>query len=303
VREEKVKPFPTSRNTELIEIYQPTGMEFSFLSPKESGNEQAHQFVKCRDYLQDAVRATLHGKAFEVYGFRYDPETHPPIDLNSTRVLVSDWALRSGAAPSSGPAKDPKKRSKWFLRRLAVAKRMINRYESCAGLSERTKALKVDFGKGADVSGTWLLEAPRAWLASPCLISMFTLLVRAGMKNLKIGKNSSVSESIKRHLTKNKVRYEEEGDPDAKYLEKCVGFFETIMKNLDELFLNSEMKDNYPIDVRIRDFHNCSGIVSLCDKGAATPLPGRINDSKKKLMKMIAKEGAGNVGKEKTNKS
>jgi len=75
--------FPTSGN--LSEEYQKLGFEFAFMS---ANYEQCHTFVKCRDFLQDAVLWQLEGKKKSIYNFIYDPAKQPPIDLEKMRMLV-----------------------------------------------------------------------------------------------------------------------------------------------------------------------------------------------------------------------
>ena len=78
-------------STDLSEIYQKTGMLFAFATKPDKNDQQemCHQWVKCRDFLHDAVKVQIAGKTCSIYGFKYTRGENPPIDLKRMRMLVT----------------------------------------------------------------------------------------------------------------------------------------------------------------------------------------------------------------------
>lgn len=273
MKEIKIKRWP--ENEHLNEIYQPTKMIFAFVSSKKDGYRQCHEFVKCRDFLHDAVRASLQKKSCEIYGFKYDPEKNPPVDTAKTRMLVSKYNVLHHADKASDKLLNELKE---FMTR---GRDILNYYEKLAGLKRRTILHKASVGDENEDGSLWLFEGPGMWMRSSYLVSMFSFLIRLGAKNVSV---ENIDNDFKK-LMNEKDNY----DNDVNYLKFCANKLVTVMKGRKELFWNKPILKNYPNDVSISSFHNFGGIVSLCREKLPIRPTGGINEAKKKLTKMCHK--------------
>lgn len=270
----KIEKF--KRSGELNEIYQPTGFLFAFLSSAKDGNRQCHQPVKCRDFLHDSVRAYLHQDSFKIYGFSYAYESNPPIDLSKTRMLVSK-------SPGAGPMEMRRKNAGTLLQGLRRGRKLLNHYEEMAGVKRRTEMHRVDDGSPPGPKRTWLFEGPSMWLMSPYLVSMYTLLIRLGAKDISFAKNKSVEEELRRLALAKRDR-----DHDNDYLKSCHDKLHLIIKHRKELFWETDIFSNYPKEMKISRFHNGCGIVALCN--SSRTLQSGVNEAGNKLVKLYKKE-------------
>lgn len=66
-------PYPDTPN--LMEISQFKTVKFSFVNKKENTLTEIIANVLCRDFLGDVLLAEENKKPFEIYRFRYNPET------------------------------------------------------------------------------------------------------------------------------------------------------------------------------------------------------------------------------------
>ena len=78
--------FNKKRN--LSEIYQSFDMKFSFASTE--GNEllQCHNWVKCRDFLHDAVRTMLTEQESNIFGFKFAKGLNPNISMDNIKFFL-----------------------------------------------------------------------------------------------------------------------------------------------------------------------------------------------------------------------
>ena len=72
------------RKLVLSEMNQTVPFQFAFVTKQ---NKMCHQWVNCRDYLQDAVRVALTGKPCEIYGFKYELEKDRILDIAAGRPV------------------------------------------------------------------------------------------------------------------------------------------------------------------------------------------------------------------------
>lgn len=71
----------------LIEIPQFKTVKFSFVNKKENTLTEIISNVLCRDFLGDVLIAEERKEPFEIYGFKYDPNT-TKIDRDKTRLSI-----------------------------------------------------------------------------------------------------------------------------------------------------------------------------------------------------------------------
>jgi len=229
----------------LTEIYQTVGLQFSFANEINGKLTQCHQWVKCRDYLHDAVRTELTKNRSEIYGFVFS-KNNPHLDLSNIRILVSE---------------KNEVRYQKLRHTLTKALKLINHFESLAGV-DFTTLEKVNGNADKNFHHVYLLTGPKMWMSSPYLLSMFTFLVRLGAKDIKSVSNS---EQLKR--TFGRIKASLGNDNDSIYLNKVGDKLETIIKHKDEISkCNADgFSDIYYKKLPIYDFHNRTGIVSVCN--------------------------------------
>ena len=220
----KIELYPTKS---LAEEYQPTGMYFVFLSSK---NEMCHTWIKCRDFLQDAVRNRLTGKDDSIYGFCHFSKRDPKIDLKKTRLLIKGVKLDEVIKYSLG---------------------LVNHYEKAAGLTPRSKVVKVD--------GMHLFLGPGEWTQSSILISLYTLLIRLGCHKIEFKNEKELVKVYETLINDQKVN----NINDIRYLRVVYKYINAVLENRDLLMFKQEDKILFA-DTTIGNFHPRSGIVSLC---------------------------------------
>jgi hypothetical protein len=69
------------------EIGQSILMKFAFAQVNGKKIKQMHHWVKCRDFLGDALYSQAQGKPYQIYGFCFDPTKHK-IPTNKTYLLI-----------------------------------------------------------------------------------------------------------------------------------------------------------------------------------------------------------------------
>ena len=231
----------------LSEIYQQTGMIFTFVTEPKGGHKACHEWAKCRDFLHDAVRSQLTGNSCSIFGFQFDPKTNPHIDTRKMRMLVSKHGLKKDEIPA-------------FRDKMVSALALINHFEKMAKIS-LTNLQEVN-AKGSSKGAVFLFTGPRMWMSSPFLVSMYTFLLRLGDKELKFKNAGELKKELKAlHEKSKKGRLQ---DNDASYLGASWNKMHEIIKNRAKLFPKKNgVHDIYWKTFSISSFHNNAGIRSL----------------------------------------
>lgn len=220
---------------QLAEIYS-TGMQISFFNEEL---RQCHQFVMCKDFLHDAVHATVNNGVASIYGFSYSPKSNPKIGLDKTRFLVTN-------------SKDSK-----MMEKIPAVLDFLNQIEKHLKLKRTIAAPVANPPEKYRKCGVVALEASERWLIAPPMLSMYTLLLRCAFTH-KIGTEAMttidniISGKIKPYQTN-----------DAGYLSSAKNAIDKIMKLGYRVFFFGEIEKNYPKEVSINTLHNSAGIVSL----------------------------------------
>ena len=241
-----VKWFKNPKN--LSEIYQQTGTVFAFASLQKEGLTQCHEWVKCRDFLPDAVRSQMTGKMCSIYGFVFDPKNNPNIDLDKIRMLVSKGSLNALKIQK-------------FRRKIKSSLELLNHFEDIAEVS-KTKVVRINSSGQKKYKAVFLFSGPPMWLSSPFLVSMYTFLIRLGDKELKFTDNSELEKELKTLVDQQDAG--KLNDNDACYLKNSWNKLKLIIENCSELFPTQDnVHDVYWKDYTINEFHNRSGLNSL----------------------------------------
>lgn len=241
-----------------VEVYQPTGITFTFLSSPKTGNKQCSNFLFCRDFLADMVYTTVTGNCTHIYRFTYEIPNNPPVDLKRVRMLVRY------------PCNDVNV----IRQKTESALSLLRHYENKAGwLYSRT--LKVS---GHDDVRLFLGD-PK-WMLNSFLLSMYTFLIRLGDKEIIYRPGDDLIKTYKDLLSKHGyipgpgiIPHQ---DNDIKYLGKCFDKMHLAIEHRKKLF-SEKMSDNYSSKSDIHAVHDMGGIFSLCTFGAYSAYNMNIN--------------------------
>lgn len=256
--------FPTTNS--LIEAYQQTEFKFSFVgSPDKNGiSKQCHPWTKCRDFLPDAVRATIINKTFSIYGFNFNPVNNPALDLNIMRMLVYKSNLKLADKTE-------------FEDKMFFGINLLNHYEEIMKISP---SVLYRTEKDYNDKPVYLFIGNGEWMRSPFLISLYTLLIRLGDKKIVFKNNQELMDKYKVLITEHtsgKIY-----DNDIGYLDSMWDILHIMLENRKMLTYSNKSMDPLFKDSLIDNnlFHNRTGIRSLSQ--ATTPVQER-NEAIKKL--------------------
>lgn len=260
--------FPSTNS--LIEAYQQTEFKFSFAGPpNEDGvSKQCHPWAKCRDFLPDAVRATIINKTFSIYGFAFNPDSNPTLDLSIMRILVYKSDLRLTDEIE-------------FEDKMFFGINLLNHYEKIMEISP-----SILYRTKKDYNGrpVYLFIGDGEWMRSPFLISLYTFLIRLGDKKIVFKDNQELMNKYETLITRHasgKIY-----DNDVGYLKSMWNILHIILENREILTHSNTAIDPIFKDLSINNssFHNKTGIKSLFE--AITPIQEK-NNTIKKLKKEI----------------
>lgn len=235
-----VKPYPSKH---YAEEYQVTGFHYAFMS---ANNEMCHHWIKCRDFLQDALRNQLTGRSDIIYSFTWRPGQDPEIETARTLMLVKRIPDDKDAA-----------KQKDFDGMMKSALKLINHYEDAHGFKPKSKIAKVNLPG----QYPYLFTGPGIWSQGSVMIAVYTFLIRLGHFKLNFKDETSLMEEYERIIKGQKQTN------DTRYLK-------TVYKNLHLALEHREKHLFKPVgwkkgqkvlfhDSNLNSFHHHSGIVSL----------------------------------------
>jgi hypothetical protein len=227
-------PFITKwyKDAAMAQIYS-SGVEFAFVS---AAGEQCHAFAYCKDFLQDAVWATLNKSSASIYGFSYAHGKNPPLDLDNIRLGVRI----KGAA------------GKNFEKKCRKALIFLQEVDLVQGFTP-TELILGGKRKG-EPNETFIFVGDPAWLYSPPMVSLFSLLVRVGM-TYEGGGWRKHFDGAKNYIGKN----------DNSYTNRAKKGVDKIIGKRPEAIFAKKIADNYPKGVGVSEMHNSSGIVAYAN--------------------------------------
>ena len=219
----------------IAQIYS-SGLEYALCNEKY---EQCHDFVFCKDFVQDAIHAHLYGGVASIYGFTYNPKEQPKLSLDRLRLLCVN-------------SSDSK-----MLEKVPNVLDLLNQF--CKKLKIKpTKAFLVANPPAKyKKNGCFLIDASGMWNNAPVLVSMFTLLLRVGFVH-KQGENCL--ETLK-NLVDGKIKPYQSND--RSYIQQSMDGIEKILKWGYRKFFFINIEKNYPKGTNIGTMHNQTGIVAF----------------------------------------
>jgi hypothetical protein len=239
----------------VSEIYQQVNLQFAFLTSSKEGDKQCHDFIKCRDFLHDAVKAQLNKNKWQIYGFVYEYGKNPPVCTEAMNMLV-----RMPLGSLTGTAKATK--VKEFRELMEHSSKLLHHYE---------KMMKIPKSVVTDDEDKWgnpvaVFRGHPIWVSSPFLVSAYTYLIRMGDKKLKFKNNDELVKAYKDEIDK-RQKAGSGMDNDMIYLKDIWNKLDIVLKNAGKIFA-LDKNDLDPIyfdkNVPTGTWHNCCGIQSLC---------------------------------------
>lgn len=207
------------------------GLEFALLS---KNYEQISQLAYCKDFLQDSIHGYLSDQFVEIYGFTYDPKKSPAVDLETTRILFTNY-------------KDKEFGDKLFNKCLPL----IHQVEDKLKIKKKTVAMRCAKAPSAyRFSGVWIIEGDQRWQMAPPMLSFYAFLIRIGfvyeggtfLEHLK----KIASGEITPYYDRDKPgKYEGHVARDKETAIACTGAIKDILKYGDKKVFPQDMKNNY----------------------------------------------------------
>lgn len=237
--------FAPYQTINYAEEYQVTGFHYAFMSKDK---KMCHHWIKCRDFLQDALRNQLTGRNDAIYSFAYKPGKDPEVDTKVTRMLVK--RIPNPNTPAA---------QKEFDEMMAGALRLINYYEKEHKLSPRSKMMKAKCTGNKDY--VYYFQGPGVWSQGAVMIAMYTFLIRIGFFRPKFKDEKSLMKEYERIIA----------DPsrsnDTRYLKTVYKNLHLALKYREKhMFKPKGWKKGDKVlfhDSPMGSFHHHSGIVSL----------------------------------------
>jgi hypothetical protein len=236
-------------NPYLCEIGQPTGIHYAFLS---ADNKQCHQWIKCRDFLNDALRNQISNKVDEIFGFSYNPKQGPSLDLGKMQMMIKRY--------HSGAEKNAVERTKEIM---ASALAILNCIEEASGIKPPSVLHQV-----AGEKEMYIFEGSPEWMESTFMISLYTFLIRLGDKKLVFKDKAGLDVALK-ELTEKKI-----SDHDINYLKTSLPYIDKILEKRKELTYVQKDGKHFMGESPIGMFHNYTGIVALCQNRKGQNMTG-----------------------------
>ena len=237
----------------LCEIGQVTGIHYAFVSPESDGSKQCHHWIKCRDFLHDALRSHHTGKVENIFGFSYEPKTNPPLDLEKMRMLFK----RNTSASDSKTSENTRDMAKAGLA-------LVCHMEKHGGIEPLSKLYRTSGDK--DV---YMFEGSPEWMESTFMISLYTFLIRLGAKKMVFKDKEDLDSQLEN------LKPSTSGcDNDINYLKIVRPFLHKIVEERKNFKYVKEDGKRLLADKSVSVFHNYTGIVSLCKEATGTTKSG-----------------------------
>ena len=259
--ERKIKWHP--RSLKLSQIPK-EGLEYAFLT---HDYVQIHQFVWCKDFMQDVIFGCLNNRKMDIYGFVYDPNRDPPVDFSKTHMLLNSYKDANFGTKVLNGLSD-------FLHQIEKQLKMKPTvFEKASNPHWRYRE-----------SGIFIAVGDPRWMHSPPMISLYTMLLRVGLVHKK---GRPFFETIQKMKSGELKPYygREKGDNDQKLLETTEKGFKRILDRGDQAIFHEKLKDNYPekqhrLSISVYSVHDNWGMVGFSEENTRSYFPEWHKDKK-----------------------
>lgn len=148
-----MKQFIKAESKSYCEIYQDSDLKFAFAVEDDEYIRQVHDFVKCRDFFNEALVASQIGcDCPSIYSFKY-PAQEYPVDLEVTRMILKGGNF--GLLKKNLP--------------------LLNQYEALIREEEPFEFTNIE-----DIPDTnfYYLRSSSRWMRSTVMVSLYTHIIR-----------------------------------------------------------------------------------------------------------------------------
>lgn len=222
----------TTKESSSAQIYS-SGMQFAFMS--ENGSN-CNEFVYCKDFFNDMIWSQRNGKPSSIYGFSYSPKSKNQVDLECTRMVISNKADKN------------------FSSYADTVRDLLDKASLKLGFDPTFKVVAVE-PKDQYVGGFIYVEADKRWMHATPILSLFTLLLRVGpVHSLK----NSFEDTIEGIIAGKIKPY---GGNDVSYLKNGLNGIKSLVDSKCGPFVDDPLR-YYPEDHSIGIIHN-AGIVAF----------------------------------------
>jgi hypothetical protein len=229
----EIKVTWAEKKKSISQVYS-SGIEYAFLT---ENFEMIHQFVYCKDFMQDAIAGYLQNKTMSIYGFSYNPKTCLPIYSKKTRLLFTNCS------------------DKAMANRIPGSKDFLNQIEKKLKMHRTQIYTAFDPPKQYAKSGVYIYDGSKRWMISPPMISLYTLLMRVSLVH-KVGDDFMNTVT---GVSSGKIPgMQTEDQYQMKNAEKA---FKWILDKGDRKLFFTNQIDNFK-DQSVNTMHNDLGIVA-----------------------------------------
>lgn len=225
-------------SSSIGQVYS-SGLQLAFASPKL---EQCHDFVYCKDFLQDALWGWYNNKQATIFSFKYDKKKQPPLSLDRTRLLVVNH------------------QDKDFRNKVQNSLDLINQF--CARMKLKKTKLYEAENSGKHKTGAFLFVGSERWMNAPPMISMFSLLIRAGCVHVK---GNDCMDTLNKIANGELPKYQQS---DQYQVKGAIPAIEKILKWGYRKWFYKENNKNYPSTASVSYIHG-AGVCGLASKSTS----------------------------------
>jgi hypothetical protein len=249
-----------SKGQGIAQIYG-SGLEYALVN---KAKEQCHNFVFCKDFIQDVIHGHLYGRTASIYNFHYDPKTMPALDLDRLRIVLVNQS-------------DNK-----FADKIPHVLDFVNQF--CKRLKLKpTKVFQVSNPPSRYTRcGAFFFSGSGMWANAPVFVSMYSLLLRVGFIH-ETGRDCM--QTIKMLVDGKLAPYQSN---DRTQMSSSLKGVEKILKLGYRQFFYIDTKKNYPQNANVSTMHNSTGIQSFAQGATSYVCPywTRKSIGKKKKVKV-----------------
>lgn len=214
-----------------------SGIEYCFIN---GDGKQCNSFIFCKDFLQDIVWANINKTSVSPHGFKYVHSKKTAINMERTNIAIANQSDPEMGKKVEGSLDFVNQfAGKMHIRRTHLFKCMNppSMYKKC---------------------GVYLFDGSGMWMNSPPLLSMYTLLLRAGFAHKK---GDDCLKTMDKIINGKIEQYQEN---DQSQLSEAKEAIINIIKVGYRKFFFIDTAKNYPNNVDVYDIHE-SGIVGLAN--------------------------------------
>jgi hypothetical protein len=253
-----VKPF--TKGVHLSQVYS-SGLEFAHVN---AAGDQVTPLAFCKDYLHDAVWASVNKKPVSIYGMTYDGKT-PELSHDAIRLLLT-YARKSD-----------------FLDMMDAVEEMINQIEDV--LQVKPSRIRPVIGLGEKYSAAAaVVQGSNRWLIAPPMVSFYSLAIRIGCVHKRGTNFMETFDKVVAGSTKG-IQSSDQGQ-----LQRALPGIKKILSFGYRRIFHMDIAKNYPPGIDASTLHNSMGICAVSGNSSYGPKTDAFSHWTKKLGEVNTEE-------------